>query len=426
MNEIEKAALDDPFLADALEGYGTTTVNVSSDLAELEKKLEERISDKKVISIAPSGKMFKWWKVAAAAAVLGGAGYFIFQISTSSRDKGVAVTLQEKRSTAPGSTISADSTRLTRKDSTNVTGINKQIETTAKSNPKKGKAIAPELNGEAAKNDLAVEIATPSALDQNDKQPKDSISNAAATTDITAAPMQKKSAYDDNAAAKKIQQPVASNEKLSEGLKKENMQAGLQRVNSFRGRIRDTNNNPLPFANITNTRDNVGTYADAQGRFTLVSPDSVLNVQVRSVGFENNTVQLKNNVASNEVVLQEDKSTPDKVLTIQKPDASRSRMASIKFEELEPADGWGNYNTYLANNLNIPEDIKRRDEVKGQVQLSFEVNQEGDPINIRVEKSLCGKCDEEAIRVVKQGPKWKKKNKKAKRITISVPFDTEQ
>jgi len=370
--------------------------------------------------------MFKWWKVAAAAAVLGGAGYFIFQISTSSRDKGVAVTLQEKRSTAPGSTISADSTRLTRKDSTNVTGINKQIETTAKSNPKKGKAIAQELNGEAAKNDLAVEIATPSALDQNDKQPKDSISDTAATTDIPAAPMQKKSAYDDNAAAKKIQQPVASNEKLSEGLKKENMQAGLQRVNSFRGRIRDTNNNPLPFANITNTRDNVGTYADAQGRFTLVSPDSVLNVQVRSVGFENNTVQLKNNVASNEVVLQEDKSTPDKVLTIQKPDASRSRMASIKFEELEPADGWGNYNTYLANNLNIPEDIKRRDEVKGQVQLSFEVNQEGDPINIRVEKSLCGKCDEEAIRVVKQGPKWKKKNKKAKRITISVPFDTEQ
>ncbi len=101
-------------------------------------------------------------------------------------------------------------------------------------------------------------------------------------------------------------------------------------------------------------------------------------------------------------------------------------MANIKFEELEPADGWSNYNTYLANNINIPEDVKRKEDVKGQVRLSFEVNQQGDPINIRVEKSLCVKCDEEAIRVVKQGPKWKKKNKKAKRITISVPFDTEQ
>jgi TonB family protein len=221
---------------------------------------------------------------------------------------------------------------------------------------------------------------------------------------------------------------AAADDKQNEGLlsfKKEAVSNNRQQANYFNGRIKDANNNPLPFANITNTRDNVGTYADAQGRFTLVSPDSILNVQVRSVGFENSTVQLKNSVAGNDVVLQEDKSTPNKVLSFQKPDTSRSRMSNIKFEELEPADGWSNYSTYLANNINIPEDLKRKEDVNGQVRLSFEVNPQGDPINIRVEKSLCAKCDEEAVRVVKQGPKWKKKNKKAKRITISVPFDTE-
>ena len=35
-------------------------------------------------------------------------------------------------------------------------------------------------------------------------------------------------------------------------------------------------------------------------------------------------------------------------------------MANIKFEELEPADGWSNYNTYLVNNINIPEDLRRK------------------------------------------------------------------
>ena len=100
---------------------------------------------------------------------------------------------------------------------------------------------------------------------------------------------------------------VSAYDKENEGLssKKEDALNKRQRENYFNGRIRDANNNPLPFANITNTRDNVGTYADAQGRFTLVSPDSVLNVQVRSVGFENSTVQLKNNVTGNDVVLQE-------------------------------------------------------------------------------------------------------------------------
>jgi len=66
MNELEQAALDDPFLADALEGYEATAENISSDLSELKNKLEEKISDQKVISIAPSGRSFKWWKVAAA------------------------------------------------------------------------------------------------------------------------------------------------------------------------------------------------------------------------------------------------------------------------------------------------------------------------------------------------------------------------
>ncbi len=105
MNELEKAALDDPFLADALEGYGATAVNISSDLSELKKKLEERVSDKKVISIAPSGSSFKWWKVAAAVVILGGLGYFIFQVSTDNKNKEVAVKLEEKKSNAPVSTI---------------------------------------------------------------------------------------------------------------------------------------------------------------------------------------------------------------------------------------------------------------------------------------------------------------------------------
>ena len=47
------------------------------------------------------------------------------------------------------------------------------------------------------------------------------------------------------------------------------------RTNVFRGKVTDASNSPLPFANITNKRDNVGTYSDAQGNFTLVSPDTV-------------------------------------------------------------------------------------------------------------------------------------------------------
>lgn len=413
MNELEKAALDDPFLADALEGYEARSGNISSDIAELKKKLEERVSDKKVINIAPSGSAFKWWKVAAALVILGGLGYFVFQISTVERNKDI-VTLDKKQN-QPQTTPGGDSNKLIDplRDSalnlkSNIPSVPGDTKDVVKVKIQKEESTSKEfLNSDNDKSDLATEKSKASQPGLKDTEQKDSIFDDRALGISAPAAVEKKSA--------------AADIKLNEGISNNQL-----RANYFSGRIQDASNNPLPFANITNTRDNVGTYADAQGRFTLVSPDSVLNVQVRSIGFENNTVQLKNNVASNDVVLQENKTAPDKVLSFKQPDSSRSRMANVKLEELEPADGWNNYSTYLANNLNIPQDLRNKGNSNKQVQLSFEVNQQGDPINIRVEKSLCDKCDEEAVRVVKQGPKWKKKNKRAKRITISVPFDTEQ
>ena len=413
MNDLEKAALDDPFLADALEGYGATAVNVSTDLSDLGKKMEERISDSRVIGLAPSTTSFKWWQLAAAVVVLGGLGYFIYQLSADNKNRDVAVTMEEKKPTGPLSPIKADSNRPASVEMTGVVANHKQVDTQAKSTVAKNATVLPESNLDSNKKDVTVEMPKPSL---HYKAVNDSININQPVSGVSApAAMEKRSAISDN--------------KQTEGylsLKKEAVPNNQQRANYFNGRVRDANNNPLPFANITITRNNIGTYADAQGRFTLVSPDSVLNVQVRSVGFENSTVQLKNDVVSNDVVLQESNTVPDRVLGLQKPEASRSRMANIQLEELEPADGWSNYKTYLANNINVPDDLKRKEEPEGQVQLSFEVNQEGNPINIRVEKSLCEKCDEEAVRAVKVGPKWKKKNKKAKRITISVPFDTEQ
>jgi len=201
--------------------------------------------------------------------------------------------------------------------------------------------------------------------------------------------------------------------------------------NYFNGHIVDNNNNAVPFANVTNIRDNVGTYADANGNFTLISPDTVLNLRIRSVGFESDTVRFLGNTtsqffgytASNQVTLKEDKMNSvvlggKRLGKIPKPEDN------IKIEEPEPADGWSNYSLYLANNLKVPEEIKRKD-APGEVQLSFEVNKFGEPVNIKVEKSLCKECDEEAIRVIKQGPKWKTKKKKT-RVTVKVPFETSE
>ena len=56
------------------------------------------------------------------------------------------------------------------------------------------------------------------------------------------------------------------------------------------------------------------------------------------------------------------------------------------------------------------------------MEVSFEVDAKGEPVNIRVEKSLCDKCDKEAIRLIKEGPKWKQ-NARNNRTTVTIPFN---
>ena len=184
----------------------------------------------------------------------------------------------------------------------------------------------------------------------------------------------------------------------------------LARTNVFRGQVVDADNNVIPFANITNTADNIGTYTDAKGNFALTSPDSVLNVQVRSLGYENNVSQLNNQRPTNQVVMQEDRSLAEVVVSQKKVNSTRSRTSTMVLEEPEPVDGWTNYDAYLVNNLNVPDNYKSRQTQGGSVTLSFEVNGKGEPVNITVTRSLCESCDKEAIRLVKEGPKWKRKS----------------
>jgi DnaJ-domain-containing protein 1 len=57
-HDLEKAALDDPFLADALEGYLVTGVNTEADIQELKKRLSERVEEQKAAPLNSSRRPF--------------------------------------------------------------------------------------------------------------------------------------------------------------------------------------------------------------------------------------------------------------------------------------------------------------------------------------------------------------------------------
>lgn len=505
---IEKAALDDPFLADALEGYSVPGVNVAADIATLKKKLAERTEEEpaKVIAMnTGSGGSFRWLRAAVAIIGIAGAGILTYQLAFNKKNDEtdqVAKTqdpVKEKNNHGPTTAVADSNTSIATgaekdksagpEDTTNsiarltigalkhqqsgfddlsapqtavpdsprafytvVTperdlqkglsgitvpketkrdlaaenkadlsaGFNKRYDTAmpgwqrsakfddAESEYAKAKAPAKKSTIPSA-DDLARQKAESSDKKLKEEDPK---TERIAYFNTTARP--------DGNAAYRTQQGAVSNTKMSN--------QDFFKLNNFRGQVLDNNNNPLPFANVTNVQDGIGTYADAKGFFNLTSTaDSVLNVNVRVLGYNNlSNIQLRSsNTIDNKLQMQEDRSLFAQVVEKNKK-ANEERIARNTMKlagEPEPEDGWDNYYSYLDNNANAPDEImKGKENTSGvSVDISFEVNKYGEPVKFKVERSLCSKCNAEAIRLIKDGPKWKRKAKNG-RITVTISF----
>lgn len=436
MHTLEKAALDDPFLADALEGYAVSGIDINADIAELKKRLTKRTEEEaKVVPIAVTKRSnFNWWKVAAMVILIAGAGLIVYQfglnkkeaeIAQSTRKENPVETTKDSEVMNPSTPVNADSNaslmtkEKTEEKKTSSTRKNLSIKSQSKPAPGKDAEAANESAQPVQEITTANAPATVAAEEKEEKL-NDAIAKQRMNTT-------KRSAYKAKSTTDSIvnEAPVDKNldGRIAGVAASRQRQQAFAQNNVFRGRVTDEYNNALPFSNITNTEDGIGTYSDARGYFTLTSPDSVLNVQVRSLGFENNKMQLQNNIPNNQVQLQEDRSSlAEVVISNKKVNSKRDRNNTMVLEEPEPADGWTNYDLYLANNLKTPEVFKDKEtNIRGEVELSFEVDKNGVPFNITVKKSLCQSCDKEAIRLVKEGPKWKRKAKKG-RATVKISF----
>jgi TonB family protein len=81
------------------------------------------------------------------------------------------------------------------------------------------------------------------------------------------------------------------------------------------------------------------------------------------------------------------------------------KVYSIVDKNPEPVGGMKQYNTYLEQRMNYPPDALAQKK-EGKVYLQFVVNKDGTVDAVKVQRGLCKSCNEEAIRLIKEGPKW--------------------
>lgn len=78
---------------------------------------------------------------------------------------------------------------------------------------------------------------------------------------------------------------------------------------------------------------------------------------------------------------------------------------------------------YLRDNIEYPQ-LARESGIEGTVYVTFVVEKDGSITDVRVLRGIGGGCDKEAIRVVKEMPKWKagKQRGKPVRVQFNMPI----
>lgn len=78
---------------------------------------------------------------------------------------------------------------------------------------------------------------------------------------------------------------------------------------------------------------------------------------------------------------------------------------------------------YMVNSIKYP-DAARKSGLQGTVYVTFVIEKDGEVTNVKVLRGIGGGCDEEAVRVVKNMPKWKPGEQKGEpvRVQFNVPI----
>ena len=178
---------------------------------------------------------------------------------------------------------------------------------------------------------------------------------------------------------------------------------------------------PLPGVNVLIEGTETGTVTDIDGRFSLPVPSDSVVLMFSSVGYASRTVTAKQAKAS--VALSPDVSALSEVV-VTEYGSRRSRAQEPSKVTARPIDGMGQFKKYLREKAQYSND--QPDTGKKTVAVTFTVQANGQLSDFKIEKSGGKALDQEAIRLIRQGPAWQAAaiglQKIPDQVTVKVRF----
>lgn len=403
-HRLEKESMQDPFLADAMDGYNQVEGNHEQRIEKLRMQVSAHSAKKKNTYAIT-------WSIAACLIIgFGISSYFLFLKKSMTdevfiAEESVSIKLAEPAA-PPTPAIPATPT---------VPATPQKEIALATTKVKTDSTPISEITArQADKKDMIAEIQTTS-------QPQGA--------PVAAVPMMEE-VSEETAALQEVVATIDTFESESDKkMKLAKVATILPQNNMIKGRVTDGKGEPLIGASVTYKGTNIGTITNMNGEFSLVKKDDKKRLTAEYIGYDPVEIQVDTS-RTMLIAMNENKQALNEVVVVgygaKKNKKSTTLGSVVKVEEQaekeitpQPVIGKRSYQKYLKEHLVRPTDEKCA-QVKGKVVLTFLINKEGRPFYIKVKESLCESADKEAIRLIQEGPDWIYGNKL---VEVTVKFE---
>jgi hypothetical protein len=410
MHRLEREAQDDPFLMDALEGYGRAAKDQQEGIVALQQRLKARTATKTRL-------MIPWAVISIAASVIGFA--IVVGVLYKGNQPGPVAKValnQPAKNTAPYTTATVSGKKAIQAI------LDTPQASMAYNQPKHEKSYAPVTQSDHYGAPVTVNETNTATTTVLKNQPDTSLMEdkimgymAAKRQDTILEGRTVETTNNAAALTALNSKAKGADYTVRPGKPGDNnayvlSQAGLP-ANLLSGVVLDrTNGAPLPGASVKVVGRPAGTQTDANGKFTLQNVKKDESLSIGYIGYNSKTLDVKNK-DSLKVELDENKSSLSEVVVTH---AGSKKSSNTK---ASPHAGWDALKKYLKENA-VSTDGK-----EGTVELTFMVNANGSVSHINVSKSLSPTADVRAINLIEDGLTWRgNTNGKPEEVKVTVDF----
>lgn len=438
MNRVEREALEDPFVAEALAGLSASPKRSLQSISLLQKQLQERIAEQQV---SKKTKVITWQRlsIAATAAVMFIAVSIVFwmketahQNQLAKQPKSVDVTIAPVVP-EPAPPVVTD-------------GLAK-----LKTDPKKDAAEIEnaDVDPRTAEIDRAVAAAKTNAYAANRKAKAAPVPAADAAPQslnkavVTGSPMVLKKSVTQSA------QNISAEKEMAYGTPAVAARAmvapGIPVSPSvLTGKVTSANDGlPLPGVSVSVEGTKLAAFTDAEGRFRIPADSNIKGekIIVKYIGFDAKAIPVQLNEPMNIRLAQNNMALSEVAVTFKTAQSSKKvkdsnninaaslgsvlsgKVAGVKVSDPKetasvPDGGWDKWARYIRRNNKF----NKEPFLNRQVELSFRIGADGKATDMKVLDGIDEAHDQEAKRLVLEGPKWTVPANPTDRVNLSIAF----